>query len=341
MANIRPSYNTDRTILGEKLPLDTPFSIILDVSERCNFRCSYCFRSGIKNETWGFASNNEVMTSEIFERAVRQLALFPRKIKQISLSGHGEPLCNPNLANMVRILKQLDVAEKIDMHTNGALLTEKSAISIAQSGFSRIIVSLQGLDADAYKRTCQVKINFDKFYNNLKIMYENKNNDLKIHIKVADVALGKEKLKAEENRFTDLFENIADSVSVEKIVPLWSNLDIVNSTAINKFGYEYGDVKYCSLVFYKLMVAPNGEIYPCTKLPPPISLGNIQDNTLVEAWNSPARLNFLRNHLRLTRHNHNSCSGCFIPVNSIASEDDVIDLYSQEVLERLERCDTK
>ena len=68
-----PSYHADRVVLGERLPLATPLSVILDLSERCNFRCSYCFRSGEKDASWSFAAAGELMSPEVFEKAARQL----------------------------------------------------------------------------------------------------------------------------------------------------------------------------------------------------------------------------------------------------------------------------
>lgn len=336
MASIKPSYNTKRSVLGKQLPLDTPFSVVLDLSEICNFKCCYCFRAGKKDESWSFAARGDLMSPAVFERAARQLKEFPKKLKLISLSGHGEPLCNPHIVDMVRFLKKLDIADQIDMHTNASLLTEESALRIAQAGFTRIVVSLQGLDAAAYKRTCGVKIDFQQFYNNLKLMYENKDKNLRIHIKIADVALGKEAIQESERRFYALFGVIADNISVENAVPLWQNLNFDTDTTANKFGYAFGEVNYCPLLFYKMLVAPDGEIFPCTQLPPPISLGNIRDITLMEAWNGRTRLEFTKEHLRLTRHKHTPCRGCFVPVNTVTSNLDIIDIYRDVLLRRLE-----
>jgi len=335
MASIKPSYNVKRIVLGEQLPLDTPFSVVLDLSERCNFRCSYCFRAGNKDESWSFAAAGELMSPEVYERAAKQLKAFPQKIKLVSLSGHGEPLCNPHIADMVRFLKKLNVTEQIDIHTNASLLTEESAVCIAEAGFTRIVVSLQGLDSLAYERTCCARIDFHQFYKNLQLLYQNKDKDLKIHIKIADVALDSDNVEENERSFYALFDDIADHVFVEKTVPLWKNM--VNSgTTANKFGDTFGEVDYCPLLFYKIMVAPNGEIYPCTNLPPPMSLGNIRDVTLREAWNSSGRLDFLKEHLRLKRHQHAPCAGCFVPVNTVTSPGDIIDPYRDMILDRLE-----
>ena len=336
MACIKPSYNTERILLGERLPLEAPFSIILDTSSRCNFKCSYCYRSGKKDENWGYAADNKNMDIGTFNLVVKQLKEFPRKLKSVSLSGHGEPLCNPWLADMARQLEESGTTENIEMHTNASLLTELNIKDIASAGFTRIVISVQGLDADTYDRVCGVKIDWGRFYNNLKLLYENKSEKLTIHVKITDVALGQDKYRENEGKFYNLFECVADFIFVEKTVPLWRNVDVGQDAGTTKFGNDFSYVKYCPLLFYKMMVAPDGTIYPCTGLPPPISIGNVVNMTLFEAWNSSKRQNFLKEHLRLSRHSHGFCNGCFVPANSIMSHEDVIDPYKDAILGRLE-----
>lgn len=335
MVGKKASYNEERLCLGEKLPLDTPLSVILDISERCNFKCNYCFRSKRKDEAWGYAAKNNLMSIELFQRAVKQMSAFPQKIKVISLSGHGEPLCHPDIVSMVRHLKEADITERIEMHTNASLLTEETAREIAQAGFDRIVVSLQGLSAAAYERVCGARLDWDHFYKCLQILYKNKNDELKIHIKISEAALSAENRTAEETRFSALFGPIADTVSVEKVTPLWKNLKFESSETVNKYGQDIGTVECCPILFYKIWVAPDGEIYPCTGLPAPMSLGNIRDISLTEAWNGEKRREFLVSHLRESRGGCAACMDCFVPVNTVTMEQDRIDPYKGEILERL------
>lgn len=336
MVNIKMSYNEERICLGEQLPLDTPLSVIIDISEKCNFKCSYCFRSKERDEAWGYAKENNLMPIEIFQRVVYQLAEFPQKIKSISLSGHGEPLCNSDIISMVHDLRTANVVERIEMHTNASLLTAETAKVIAETGFSRIVVSLQGLDADTYKRVCGAKLNWNAFYENLRILYNSKNDDLRLHIKISEAAFKPGNEAAEKERFYAMFGEIADTVSVEAVTPLWKNLRIGTDQSVNKYGGKIGKVECCPILFYKMWIAPDGEIYPCTGLPAPMSLGNINQVTLYEAWNGQKRRDFLIRHLRLSRECSSACADCFVPVNTITMEKDRIDLYRDEILKRLE-----
>jgi radical SAM protein with 4Fe4S-binding SPASM domain len=333
---IKPSYDTNRIMLGERLPLDTPFAVILDSSEKCNFKCNYCFRSSETKDDWSYAGSNALMSMETLELAAGQLLEFPSHIKTISLSGHGEPLCNPFLPDMVVRLKEMGLTGRIDIHTNASLLMPEMAVSLAASRIDRVIVSLQGLDAASYKKTCRININFERFYDNLKRLYKQKSAGTAIHIKIADAALS----SAEDERcFYRMFSPVADSVFVEKIVPLWNQTntgkDAVTTANMNKYGESFGYIEYCPMLFYNLTVAPDGSIFPCPQIPPPFSLGNIKDTTLLDAWNSDERRNFLRQHLRKGRKNHPRCGNCFIPQNTVKVKEDIVDPYRDDILERL------
>lgn len=326
---IKPSYSDNRSVLGKILPLDTPFSIIIDTSEICNFRCNYCFRSSEERKNWGYA-NNKLMEWKIFEKIVAQIKLFPETVKQISLSNHGEPLCNKNIPKMVKYIKEQGITSTISIHTNASLLNDEYVKQLAESNIDKIVVSLQGLSSDKYEEICGVKINYDYFFENLKMLYKMKKDTL-LCIKVADAALEAN----EEQEFYRKYSPIADRVFVERIAPIWNNIQTGNIVNIkhNKYGEVFEEQKCCSLLFYTLVITPTGDVYPCTQLLSKEKLGNIENSTLLEMWNSEYRKQILIRQLNLEPPKW--CKECYIKQNSIFTRDDMIDDYRNEIKERL------
>jgi radical SAM protein with 4Fe4S-binding SPASM domain len=269
---------------------------------------------------------------ETFELAAVQLTEFPSQIKRVSLSGHGEPLCNPLLPRMVGRIKELGITAKVDIHTNASLLTPVMARELADSQIDRIIVSLQGLSTGDYKKICGTDIDFDKFCENLKILYEQKTEKTALHIKIVDTALSSAEYK---DKFYNIFSSFADSVFIEKIVPMWKAKKIEQSKDNNKYGHGFGHINYCSILFYDLMVVPDGSIYPCPEIPPPLLLGNVRDTTLLKAWRSPERVSFIKRHLLDGRGGHPCCGTCFLPVNTVKVKEDIIDPYRDAILARI------
>lgn len=330
--NIIPSYDTNRQVLGEIYPLDTPFTAIIDASEVCQFRCNYCFRSDADRSQWGYAARNNLMDWETFRLAAEQLKEFPHDLKQISVSNHGEPLCNRRLPLMVKYIKEQGIKGRVSIHTNAALLDEQYAVELAQSGIDRIVVSLQGMTAEKYRQVCGVGIDYDKFYRNLQILYEAKTNT-QICIKVADTALD----EGEEDLFYEKFSPIADRVYVEKIIPIWLNVKVNDPShkIINKYGDAFPIQECCPLIFNTIVVTPDGDVYPCTQIQAPYRLGNIREHSLKELWDSPQRRQLLINQCKGT--NHPVCGRCYISQNSVYAKEDMIDGYRDEILARLEQ----
>ena len=331
MGEIKPSFDENRQVLGEVLPLDTPFNVILDISEACNFKCNYCFRSDEDKTHWGYAKNKQTMEWDIFLEAVRQIKEFPQEVKQISLSNHGEPLVNRKLPNMVRHIKEQGIKSRVSIHTNGSLLDKEYIKNLADSNIDRVVISLQGLSSQKYYDICGVKIDYKKFYENICFFYEVKKNT-QIQIKIADAALE----EGEQQKFYEMYQPISDRCFIEKIVPIWKDVKIegVSEWSKNKYGDSFEQQECCSLVFHTIVIIPNGDVYPCTQLQMPMKLGNITQNSLLALWNGNERKKILVNQCKLL--SLDICKKCHIRQNSIFSQEDMIDAYRIDIMRRIE-----
>lgn len=329
---IRPSYDTNRQVLGKIYPIDTPFNVILDASEACNFRCSYCFRSSSDKNGWGYARDGKLMDRETFMRAFEQVMGFQEPVRQISLSNHGEPLVNRDVPWMARYMREHGYAGRISIHTNASLLDGDYAEELAGAGLSRIVISIQGLTGDKYREVCGVEVDFDRLLRAISTLhYQCDAHTAEIDVKIADTSLA----PGEEAEFYSLFESVADRVFVEKIVPIWKNVDAGGEAiASNKFGEKFPLQECCTLIFHTIVVAPNGDVYPCTQLLCPYRLGNIKEHTLKYYWTGQERRDLLRSILSLSAPA--MCEGCYIRQNSIYSEQDMIDDYREEILKRVD-----
>lgn len=328
--NIEKSYSKDRHVLGEQIPLKTPYTVLIDISDMCNLRCKYCFRGDLSIET-EYYRKNRLMNWETFEKAVMQLKEFPDQIRRIGLSAHGEPLCNRRLPEMVRYIKEQGLTGRTEIHTNAVLLDEEYVRELCESHIDRVVVSIQGLDGDTYEKTCGVKVDFQRLVDMLTLFYQSKTNT-QIHIKIVDVAVG-----GQEDKFYDIFSPIADRVFVEKVVPLWTGMEITSQekNARNKYGDNFAIQKCCPIAFYSINILSDGTIFPCTNLTPAYVLGNIHEISLLDAWTSQKRTAFLREMLEQTRFANPTCKTCYVPQNTVKTAMDSIDDYCEEILDRL------
>ncbi len=90
-----------RIKLAEVLPLSTPLVVQIFPIYACNFKCNYCIFQLDKNER-GFISDKAVMNFNLYKKVIKELSLFPNKIKVLRFVGIGEPLLHKNIVDMIK-----------------------------------------------------------------------------------------------------------------------------------------------------------------------------------------------------------------------------------------------
>src|SRR5688572_18450002 len=124
----------------------------ISVTDRCNFRCTYCMPKEVFDSNYRFLRHSDLLTFEEIARLAR--AFVQQGVEKIRLTG-GEPLLRKDLHKLIAMLspmttrsgRQVDIA----LTTNGSVLARK-AQQLADSGLKRITVSLDGLDDVTFRR---------------------------------------------------------------------------------------------------------------------------------------------------------------------------------------------
>ena len=124
----------------------------ISVTDRCNFRCTYCMPKEVFDKNYPYLSHQELLS---FEEITRLSAIFSRLgVEKIRLTG-GEPLLRKNLEVLIGMLAQLrtpdDKPLDLTLTTNGSILRKKAA-ALKAAGLQRLTVSLDGLDDVIFKK---------------------------------------------------------------------------------------------------------------------------------------------------------------------------------------------
>lgn len=264
-----------RKRLADQLPLNTPFGITVFTNTTCNLRCEFCIYTSehMKRNVY-----KHDMTMETFTKFIDELNLFPQKIKALHFCPCGEPLLCKDIANMIKYAKKANIAEKIDILTNGVLLTPEISDSLVDAGIDWIRISLNGLSDEDFMQYCDRKVDFNKFVQNLKYLYEHKGNT-KIYLKIMDYMV-EDPVK---NRFFhETFEPITDMLAVEFLQNHHDSKKKIQGNHGSMFNNEDIDKQICTLPFQNVYVMTN-EMKP---------FGNINKETLFDIWNSNKVKNF-------------------------------------------------
>jgi cyclic pyranopterin phosphate synthase len=121
--------------------------IRLSVTDRCDFRCTYCM-----SEEMTFLPRNEVLSLEECLRVVKSFASFG--VTKVRISG-GEPLVRNGIVWLLEQIARIDGIRDLVMTTNGSQLP-RFAFDIRRAGVSRLNISLDTLDAARFKAITRV-----------------------------------------------------------------------------------------------------------------------------------------------------------------------------------------
>jgi cyclic pyranopterin phosphate synthase len=120
----------------------------ISVTDRCNFRCTYCMPAEIFGPGHAFLKDPQLMSFAELTRILR--AFVSLGVEKIRLTG-GEPLLRSDVPELVRFIKTELRVPDLALTTNGWLL-EKYAPALRAAGLDRLNVSLDSLDPEIFGR---------------------------------------------------------------------------------------------------------------------------------------------------------------------------------------------
>src|SRR5436190_1947342 len=127
--------------------LDRPLhDVRISVTDRCNFRCTYCMPKEIFGADYAFLPRSEVLTFEEIARTARVfVGLGAEKLR---ITG-GEPLVRRDLPLLIEMLAEIQRPDgrsiDLTLTTNGSAL-RRLARPLAEAGLQRVTISLDSLD---------------------------------------------------------------------------------------------------------------------------------------------------------------------------------------------------
>jgi len=121
-------------------PITQLTKVYIEPTVACNLDCVTCFRNDW-DQTLG------KMTEDTFNAIFEHLkAMDP--IPDVYFGGIGEPLFHPKTIEWIRKVKTLNV--KVEVITNGTILTEKKSRELIDSGIDMVWVSIDGATEETY-----------------------------------------------------------------------------------------------------------------------------------------------------------------------------------------------
>lgn len=318
--------------------MNSPRSIDIAVTHRCNLHCSYCYR--LNSESEYFADVNTQEWLNFFEE-LKSLA-----VTDVCLSG-GEFFLRPDAKDLMEKLRVSNIRFKI--LSNGTVITDEIAAFIANTHRCNYIqISLDGATAEVHD-SFRGEGSLKRAIHGLKIVQKH-GIPLKVRVTIhkhnvyhlEEIA----KTLLEDLRLTSFSTNsasymgscIANSADVmlnleERMVAMttllklnrkyqnrivaaagplaeahsWYAMEQAKTGQTNT--NQYGTLSSCGWVFSKLAVQADGTITPCKQMPH-IKLGKINKVSLAHIWKNHLELNRLRRRRSIPLTEFDYCKNC-------------------------------
>jgi len=119
----------------------------ISVTDRCNFRCTYCMPKEVFGRDHPFLPRAEILTFEEIARLARSFVSLG--VEKVRLTG-GEPLLRKDIEELITQLAGIQGLRDLTLTTNGSLLSAL-AQRLWQAGLKRLTVSLDALDDATFR----------------------------------------------------------------------------------------------------------------------------------------------------------------------------------------------
>jgi MoaA/NifB/PqqE/SkfB family radical SAM enzyme len=283
-----------------------PVTLEVDLTNACNHRCSFCFYADNLNRK--IVNGKSVPPPKLEVETIKNTVLEASKlgVKGISFSGGGEPLAHPEFFNVLKFTNESDI--DCGLITNGSLIFKN--VDALASNLQWIRVSMAGGDKESYEAV-QGLDHFDRVITNISLLraasstlnigvrilvtpqnLSSLNNFSKI---IKDMDL--DYLQLVPDQYTDdggKFWNAIDTQETFNNVgkALKGNKTRLLTTTFLETQTDLNYPKTCYAHFFQTVITAEGDLIFCKNARGvnKYILGNINQNTLAEIWNSQKTL---------------------------------------------------
>lgn len=313
--------------------IPSAFKLQWHITEKCNFRCIHCYQESYSTPEMTFKQMTEVL--EQYKALIKKWGI-PRNCAFLTITG-GEPFLRQDFFSFLTKVAEYSENFLWEILSNGSLVTKDNAKTLKKLGISGFQVSLEGLEENNDK--IRGKGYFKKAIGAIKILTKedipivigltaSKENikdisslaemlsEIKVRIlwvrRLINIGQAPSGLKSEMLDSPTLFKLFKEIEKInDKLYSQGSGLRVLTgceSAIFNPYReispWNRGDNWCLTLKGEILALMPNGDVYPCRRLP--IKVGNVLEQSLEKIYYSEY-LKELRDFQKLPDYCRNVC----------------------------------
>ena len=289
---------------SEKVYLDNmPTYFWIEPTNQCNLRCIMC-----PNGTDKIKIDKGFMKYGFFKEIIDEISEYA---SAITLAVSGESLLHPNFFDMTHYAA--DKSIKVLLNTNATLINKKRYNLILESGITFISFAFDGFNKSMYEKA-RVGANYEKTLNNIMgFLRFKKAAKAKYPYTVLSILMLEleDCTEEEKQEFISQFDGLIDEIRLRE-VSTWGS----TFKETDDFSYHENTARYppCSRLWSTAVITWNGDVVPCIyHANHEYVLGNLEDNSFKDIWNSEKMLTLRRSMLDNNYLQHSSlCEHCIV-----------------------------
>ncbi len=268
----------------ERVKLDFPLHLNIEVVPGCNLKCEFCFYSGETAQQDHRRGFGHRISFDTFKRLVDEGA--DKGLYSIAMNGNNEPLLQQDIDTYIRYAREKGIVD-LSLHSNAMLLDENMSQKLLDCGLSIIMFSIDAFSSDTYSKTRKGG-DYDTVVANIERFIEMKKAK-GCELPLVRVSFVENKLNTgEKNPFIEYWQDKADYILVQSF-----HNPLVGKTGYQRiekdFRLEDTPFENCSQPWQRLFIASDGTVLPCCAyFGINLTVGNIYKQSLSEIWHSPA-----------------------------------------------------
>lgn len=270
-----------------------PFSVIWELTHRCNQKCVHCYQY--------LPDNNELSFNKIKDIL---LQLEEKGCLYLTFTG-GEPLLREDFWRISEFARQRNFA--IDLFTNGTMVDRQTAKRIADLNFASVHITVLGSTEQVHDRICQRKGSFQEVTRAVDYLKEEGVRlVLKTPLIKENFSEMEELKKLEQKSF--VHAHVMSPLIFPKndggCAPLSLRLNDCQIKEYYESCYEKFSVlaqelekeNRCTYLCYYgktfCCINPKGEVYPCVAAP--LIAGDLKKESFKDIWDNSSLFKYLR-----------------------------------------------
>lgn len=279
----------------EKIVLDYPLLVDIELSSVCNLHCPMCYT--ITDE---FACNvhRGLMPFSLYKKIIDEIA---GKVPAIRLSLRGEPTLNPDFIKCIHYAKRAGIKE-VSSLTNASTLTKEFSEKMLLAGLDWLTISIDGIGEEYEK--IRVPLKFEETIQKLEDIKDLKKR-YEVHRPVIKVQGIWPSVKPHVEEYYSILKPITDLVAFNPLIDYLDNDDNII------YDEDFG----CPQLYQRLVIGEDGKVMVCSNDENGrMCIGDVNKQSVFEIWHGNELTKMREMHSKIGGfREYELCKLCYLP----------------------------